>query len=265
MNLQHVVIFSCLLMLGCEKEITIREICDQQSKMCSDLNTDGHCNAQRSEVILARHFEKVQPNDENKYDLLMKFDEYSSCIALASKIEHIKLKDKKTSRINGYITSLNEIKRLIRETSDTSHPGLLYYFWSHNGDEKALEKLLSLENTQSMQTSEMQLLLATYYVKIDLEKTIEILYRALELNPDGEKPNNEIYTTLVNIFYKQKKYKQAYIWAVISIESGVENIELALLSEHLTAQGKSLDGLNKLAYKTQDEVESGNFISPRGF
>lgn len=265
MKIKYALIFAPLFLIGCERQITVREVCDVNESFCSDLNTDGHCNAIRSEVIVKRHLEKKDPSDENKYNLLLDFEEYSSCIHLASQIEHIKLKEKKNSRIKGYMTSLREIKRLIAETKDTSHPGILYYQWSQTNDEAALNKFLSLENTESMKNTQMQFLLATYYIKFDLEKTVNLLYRALELNPEHGTPNNEIYKTLVNIFYKQKKYKHAYIWALIAKESCIENIEITPLEHMLETQGKSLGNLEKLANKTLEQIESGTFFSPREF
>lgn len=265
MKIRYALILTPLLLLGCDKQISVREVCDVNANFCNDLNTDGHCNAIRSEVIVKRYLENQTPSDENKFKLLVDFEEYSSCIHLASQIEHIKLKEKKNSRIKGYMTSLREIKRLIAETKDTSHPGILYYQWSHTNNEAALNKFLSLENAESMRNTQMQFLLATYYIKFDLEKTVNLLYRALELNPKDGIPNNEIYKTLVNIFYKQKKYKHAYIWALIAKESGIENIEIAPLEHMLENQGKSLVNLKKLANKTLDQIESGTFFSPRDF
>jgi len=265
MKIKYALIFAPLFIVGCERQITVREVCDVNANFCNDLNTDGHCNAIRSEVIVKRYLEKQDPSDESKYKLLLDFEEYSSCIHLASQIEHIKLKEKKNSRIKGYMTSIREIKRLTAETKDTSHPGMLYYQWSHTNDESALNKFLSLEDSKSMKNTQMQFLLATYYIKFDLEKTVNLLYRALELNPEGATPNNEIYKTLVNIFYKQKKYKHAYIWALISKESGIENIEITPLEHMLESQGKSLTNLEKLASKTQEQIESGTFFSPREF
>ena len=265
MELKYALIFASKFLIGCENQITVREVCDQNANFCNDLNSDGHCNAIRSEVIVKRYIENKAPTDENKNKLLLDFEEYSSCIHLASQIEHIKLKEKKNSRIKGYLTSQREIKRLIAETKNTSHPGVLYYQWSHTNDETALYKFLSLENTQEMKTSQMQFLLATYYIKFDLEKTVDLLYRALELNPENSQPNNEIYKTLVNIFYKQKKYKHAYIWALIAKDSGIDNIEIAPLEHMLESQGKSLNNLEKLASKIQDQVESGTFFPPGSF
>lgn len=263
MKLTYLLFLSTLLLVGCDNQISVREVCEQSPQMCDDLNTDGHCNFERSEVIVARYYEQKTPTDENKFTLLTHFEKYSKCIHLASGIEHIKLKDKKTSRMNGYLTSLREIKRLSNETINSSLPNLLYYHWSRNGSEQALEQFLKQENDSIMQTSELQFLLATYYIKFDIDKTISLLYHSLELS-NGDKPvNNEIYTTLLNLFYKQKNYKNAYIWGLIAQESGVDKIDLISLENLLVAEGKSIDSLEDLADKTLSDIQDGQFISPR--
>ncbi|ATC95153.1 DUF2989 domain-containing protein [Pseudoalteromonas tunicata] len=263
MKLAYLLFLSTLLLVGCDSQISVREVCEQSPLMCEDLNTDGHCNFERSDVIVARYYEKQQPTDVNKFTLLNGFEKYSKCIHLASGIEHIKLKDKKTSRMNGYLTSLKEIKRLSQETVNSQLPQLLYYHWSRNGSEQALEQLLQQENQPSMQTSELQFLLATYYIKFDLDKTITLLYRSLELYK-GDKPiNQEIFTTLVNLFYKQKNYKNAYIWGLIAQESGGAKIDLAGLENLLAGEGKSIESLEDLADKTLSDIQDGKFVSPR--
>ena len=85
--------------------------------------------------------------------------------------------------------------RIFQDTKNTNHPGLLYYHWSRNNDQSALTKLLTLEEKQDKRVTEdaeMQFFLASYYVKFDDEKTIDLLYKTLELNKAGETPNPEI-------------------------------------------------------------------------
>ena len=78
------------------------------------------------------------------------FESYNQCITLAAKIEHIKLKSKTTSRIEGQLTSIKEMTRLYQDTKNTNHPGLLYYHWSRNNEQSALTRLLAMENDESV-------------------------------------------------------------------------------------------------------------------
>ena len=158
--------------------------------------------------------------------------------------------------------------RIFQDTKNTDHPGLLYYHWSRNNDQSALTKLLALEEKQDKRVTEdaeMQFFLASYYVKFDDEKTIDLLYKTLELNKAGEAPNPEIYPTLVSLFYKHEKYKHAYTFARVAQLSGYEDVDILPIEHQLAAAGKSLDSLDDLAQKTYDSIQEGSFVSPRGF
>ncbi|CCQ12205.1 FIG00949460: hypothetical protein [Pseudoalteromonas luteoviolacea B = ATCC 29581] len=233
--------------------------------MCSDLNQDSHCKEERAEVIFARYYEYKKPTEENKYTLLKNFESYGKCISLAAQIEHIKLKEKTTSRVEGQLTAQKEMYRLYQDTKGTTHPGLLYFHWSRQNDEEALTKLLQMEETDKVKKNkEMQLFLASYYAKVDVDKTINILYNVLELNKAGEQPPVEVYATLVSLYYKQDKFKHAYTFARVAQLSGFNDIEILPIKHQLTSQGKDLSPLDDLAQKTYDSIQGGEFISPRG-
>lgn len=260
------VLVGLLALSGCEEPLTLTKVCEETPGLCLDLNKDSHCKKQRSEVIFSRYYEYKKPNDENKYQLLKDFEQYDKCVSLAAKIEHIKLKSKTTSRVEGHLTSLKEMTRLYQDTQDTNHPGLLYYHWSRNNSQSALTKLIGLENDKSVTTSaEMQFFLASYYIKFDEEKTIDLLYKTLELNKAGQQPNPEVYTTLVSLFYKHEKYKHAYTFARVAKLSGIENIEMFPIENKLASSGKDLDSLDTLAEQTFDSIQNGEFVSPREF
>lgn len=255
----------CLLSLlvGCDNAKSIREICDENSQFCADLNTDSHCNTERADVILGRYAESKTPDDATKYKLLSAFHDYAKCVELAASIEHIKLKEKTTSRVNGHLTALKEINRLSKDTRNSQYPHLLFYHWSRNGDEGAIQSLIAMDEKRELETSEFQYKLATYYTKFDSDLAIDKLYHALELNPAGNEAKPEIYTALTNMFYQMEEHKLSYIWALVAKEAGVQNIDLAPLEYELTNQGKSLSELANLAADTLSRIEDGNFTSPR--
>ena len=251
------------LIAGCDSGKSIREICEQESGFCSDLNTDSHCNTQRADVILLRYAESKNADDKTQYELLTAFHDYAKCVELAASIEHIKLKEKTTSRVNGHLTALKEIKRLSKATEYSQYPHLLFYHWSVNGKESAIDTLITMDEKGELETSEFQYKLATYYTKFNTDLAIDKLYKALELNPSGEDASPEIYTALTNMFFQLNEYKLSYIWALVARESGVKNIDLAPLEYELTNSGKSLEQLASLADKTLDDIENGTFRSPR--
>ncbi|WP_105167980.1 DUF2989 domain-containing protein [Pseudoalteromonas sp. T1lg23B] len=266
MALRQSIVLSVLLLAGCDNPITLSRVCDETPGFCSDLNTDSHCREERAEVIVARYHEYKKPTDENKYQLLKLFEDYDRCVSIAAKIEHIKLKEKTTSRVNGHLTSLKEINRIFKETLDTTHPGLLYYHWSRNANRAALNKLLNMQEQNVVKNDpEIQLFLATFYAKIDDDKTVDLLYRVLELNKKGQQPAPEVYETLTSIFYKQEKYKHAYTFAKVAKLSGFDSVDIIPIEHHITSLGKSLDPLNDLAQKTYNSIQEGTFVSPREF
>ncbi|MGS0536034.1 DUF2989 domain-containing protein [Pseudoalteromonas sp. SaAl2] len=266
MLLRASALLSLLVLTGCEETLTQAKVCKETPGLCNDLNKDSHCKKQRTDVILARYHEYKQPTEENKYSLLQGFEQYSQCVSLAAKIEHIKLKEKTTSRVEGHLTSIKEMTRIYQDTKGTNHPGLLYYHWSRNNDQSALTKLLALEDDPSVtQDAQMQFFLASYYIKFDEDKTIDLLYKTLELNEAQQTPNPEVYITLVSLFNKHEKFKHAYTFARVAQLSGITNIDILPIEHKITATGKSLDSLETLAQQTYDSIQSGQFVSPREF
>ena len=258
-----VLVSSTTVLTGCEKELTLRQICKEKSHLCEDLGTDSHCKKERLEVIFRRYYEAKLPSDKNRHELLMKWEKYSACIELASQIEHIKLKSKKTVRVDGYLVSVDEIKRLSDATVASDYPPLLYYHWTRNGSNRHLEKFLALEGTKQLNTPELVFGLATYYIKRDLPKTIRLLYKTLSLHKKGEAVNPEIYSSLSSIYFKLEKPSNAYLWAKVARLSGQENVNLEELKFEISNQGKTTEHLDAQAQQTLDSILDGNFVIPK--
>ena len=267
-KLAHVALFTGMLTslvftTGCESELTLRQICDEKAELCNDLGSDGHCKNERLDVIFHRYHEAKLPSDKNRHALLLKWEKYSACIELASQIEHIKLKEKKTLRVDGYIVSVNEIKRLSDATVTSDYAPLLYYHWTRNGSNKHLEKFLALEGSKQINTPELVFGLATYYIKRDLPKTVELLYKTLSMYKEGDAVNPEIYSSLSSIYYKLEKTSNAYLWAKVAQLSGQENVNLEELRLEINNQGKTTNGLDKQAQATLDSILDGDFVIPK--
>lgn len=255
-------VIAVLLIPGCDEGLTLRQICEEKPNLCSDMGADGHCNKERMEVIFKRYYEAKLPSDKNRYNLLLDLEQYSDCMELASQIEHIKLKEKKTFRVDGYIGSVKDIKRLSDATQSSDYAPLLYYHWTRNSNSKALDKFLALEGTKKIDTPELMYGLATYYVKRDLDHTVDLLYKALKMYKPGDVINSEIYASLSSIFFKQEKFSNAYLWAKISEMSGLENVNLEELKFEIGGMGKSTDSLDELAENTYDQILDGKFVQP---
>lgn len=259
-------ILAALMLAGCDDTLTLNQVCTETPGFCEDLNKDSHCKDERAELIYARYHEYKSPTEDNKYTLLKHLEDYNQCVSLAAKIEHIKLKEKTTSRVEGHLTALKEMTRVYQETKNSNHPGLLYYHWSRNNDKAAMNKLLNMQDDPRVQNDpEIQLFLAEFYAKVDDDKTIDILYRVLELNKAGENPDPEVYASLVSIFFKHEKYKHAYTFARVAQLSGFEEVDIIPVTQELLALNKELEPLDALAQQTYDAIQAGEFVSPREF
>ncbi|RUO81281.1 DUF2989 domain-containing protein [Idiomarina tyrosinivorans] len=209
--------FAALTLTGCfEKEMTVRDICEQQPQLCSDIASDNWCNLERRKVIFSRYARLQKDDGEHQYRLLRDLESYSKCMELASRIEHKQLKEKQSARIESYFASMQAIDKLNEETRNSENPLLLYWHWSRNGNTDAIDKLLTIEGSKQVQTPELQLAYATYYAKANEDKTFEHLYRALSLYRKDAEVNPEIAVTLMTLNLARNNAKAAFIWGNIA-------------------------------------------------
>lgn len=265
MRLLCLLIFS-LFLFGCENaffgEKTISQICREYPQMCQDLNSDAHCRKEKAEIIRSRYANLQAPSDQLKYQLLLQFEDYKVCIGKAAQIEHIKRKEKKTDRVKGVITARRQLAQLARDTKDSKDPYLLHYHWSRFGKEESMNNFLALEATGALEKPDLQVKLAEYYVKKDLDRTVNILYHALELYKSGDTVDPEIFYSLSTIFLKQERFPRAYVWAYIAKEYGVRDLDLAQIEALVRQVGKRPNRLEDIADDYISDIRSGKFVAP---
>jgi hypothetical protein len=245
-----------------EKELNITQVCQEKPGLCTDLVEDGHCRVERSETILARFGEQKLPSDANKYRLLLDFEKYSKCMELAKGIEHIKLKEKTTARVNSYMVSLNEIKRLTDETVTSDYPGLLYYHWSRHQSRPHLEKFEQAAKAGQLNTPDLKFALARYYIERDKSLAITTMLDALKLYKAGDVVDTDIYTSLTTLYFKQNKLPESYHWALVAQEAGVERIEFDMILKSAKDNALDKDKIETLADETVAGLEVGQFQPP---
>ncbi len=253
-----------LLINGCSDKVNLVKLCNDNAEICNEFGQDSWCKSQRVDVVLNRIEVKKHQLDVDKYHLLVAYEGYVKCMSLASQIQHIKLKEKTTLRKNNLLKAKANLSLLSEQNANSKHPHLLYYFWSRESNELALQEFLQLEGTSVLENSTAQFHLATYYIKRDTNKTLGLLYRALELHQPGTILPAEILQTLATIFTKKKQYKQAYIWLrtyQILIDKPNEMIETSLRS-YLQAETLDADFLDQVASTTLAKIEAGQFSSP---
>ncbi|MFD2166727.1 DUF2989 domain-containing protein [Thalassotalea euphylliae] len=258
-------LFPLLIMSGCDTGPDLAKICKESPNICNDFIEDTWCKTERRDKIFAKYALQQSGADKQKYNLLIAYEDYAACMEHASKIEHIKLKYKQRNRIDNFAKAKQRIEELSEETKNSEHPELLYYHWSRYLNNTALEKFLAMEGSAALETPASQFHLATYYIKRDPDKTLELLFHALELQKEGDVPNKEIFKAITTIFTDKEEYKQAYIWLKIlklhdPQDETISNDNLLQYSE-----GYQLDGpfLDQVAQATLEKIELGTFTAPK--
>lgn len=254
-----------LLLQACNSEQNITELCEENVAICAEFVADSWCKSERKKILLSYKSLNTQAIDFNKYNVLIALENYKECMSFAGKIEHIKLKEKRSVRLQNTENAIKKITALSNETKNSDDPYILYYHWSRYLEKTALHKFIKLEGSQALESPELQFFLATYYTKIDDKKTLGLLYHALELYKEGDKINPELLKSLITIFTDNEEYKQAYIWLKI-LELYIpsdKNINKNSLPNF--AQFHRLDAafLDKVAISTLSKIQSGQFTSPK--
>ncbi|WP_341501156.1 DUF2989 domain-containing protein [Gallaecimonas sp. GXIMD4217] len=250
-----------LLLVACDTAKPIRSICEDHPELCADLNSDGWCRYERADVIRSR-FELITANQQQdllRYRLLVDLEEYSDCIRLAAGITHHKSKEKQSDRGSAYLNSLAAIKKRQAEIKDSTEPHLLYYRLSRFGDMEAQRAFLALEGTGALDSLELKEMLASYYSKLDRPKTIRLLLEALSLKKKGDEVSPDIYHSLASLSQQERRFREAYVWALISKESGVLDTNFNLLEGQLLRDQKLLGELGKRADRILDAIQDNAF------
>ena len=263
---------NCLIILtmvfalwGCEQKQNLATLCENHPDICNEFESDSWCRSERIKVGFNNLAVQRENKDIDKYYLLLSYEDYAACMSHASKIEHIKYKNKKTIRTNNFVKAKQQIEYWSDNTKSSEHPELLYYHWTRYLNDKALQKFLALEGSKALESTESQFNLATYYTKRDPNKTIKILYRALELYQPSKPLNIEILKSLTTIFEDKKEYKQAYVWLkVLQLyspdEKEISDDGLFRFKNQYDLDFKILD---KVASITFDKIQDGEFTAPK--
>lgn len=257
-------LISILLLTSCDSGPNLSEVCQNNEQLCQVFTEDSWCKAERKNVIMTSVHLNNSKQDIDKYNLLLAYEAYGTCIRYAKKIEHIKLKEKKSRRIENYLKVQQLIKQLSEQTKNSSHPSLLFYHWSRYLDQNALDKFLAMEGSALLETPNAQFALATYYIKTDETKTLALLFHALELYKENEEINDEIFSSLATIFQGDNKVKQAYIWLKIyhlytpDKESVTDQSLIDFANTHQLKQSL----LDQVAEQTLANIEQSTFKAP---
>ena len=250
---------------GCDNKPNLAKLCRDNKEICDDYGKDSWCKTERNQLSLARIALKHNQNDVEKFTVLLAYEDYIKCMALASQIQHIKLKEKTTMRKNLLRKAKKSLLALTEETVTSNNSHLLYYHWSRTGNKNSLNNFLSLEGTEVLDNSIDQFHLATHYVKRNPKKTLKLLYRSLELHIPDSQLEIEIFQTLATVFSKNKQFKQGYVWLKmyeLSHEKPEEWVS-ETLQQYIQAYELDETFLDEVAQTTLDKVLNGKFDSPK--
>ncbi len=252
-------------LMGCDKGPSFAELCEQHTEICQEFQQDTWCKRERIAVGFANLNHKLTASDGNQYQQLIAYEDYAQCMEHASQIEHIKLKVKKTIRVNNVIKAQERIKEISKATESSEHPDLLYFHWSRYLNERALNKFIALEGNEVLEKPNRQVNLASYYSKRDPNKTLKLLYHALELYPSNATIDTEIFKSIASVFADKKEHKQAYIWSKILhlYDPEDKNINDKGLISYLKTHNLNGQFLDRVAKTTLNNIVEGKFKSPQ--
>ncbi|MGF1686262.1 DUF2989 domain-containing protein [Photobacterium japonica] len=213
-----VLLVSLVPLTGCfERHRTTDQLCEAYPELCADTNlNDGQCRIQRANVIWQRYDVMQTPTDQEKFKELKFTSVYQHCLEYAARIEPTELKERKTHRNRALLNTYTSIKRLNDELATSTDPEIIYYRWSQ-GDQDALRQFLRLEGTPALETPDLQLALATFYIAKDRTKTQTLLLRALSLYDANQTVKPEIIQTLATLSHQQGSPHHAYLWSMTGI------------------------------------------------
>ena len=212
------IVFLSLLLSGCfDRYRSTESLCNDNLSLCQSLNlNDGQCRIQRTNLIWQRYDTLQTPTDEHKFKELKLTKEYQFCLEYAAIIEPTELKQRKTKRIQALYHSYESIERLNQELRLSQDPHIIYYRWSQ-GDQIAKQQFIALEGNKELEHPELQLALASYYIKKDKTKTLDILHHSLSLYKTNDNININILRSLATLYYQQNNEYAAYVWTTIAI------------------------------------------------
>ncbi len=265
MKFTHIVLFmSTFSLFSCDNGPNFAELCVMHSEICHEFEQDSWCKRERIAVGFANLEHVKTPLDPQKFERLIAYESYAICMEHASKIEHIKFKNKQVMRVNNLLKAREQIKIISKQTKRSLHPDLLYFHWSRYLNKKALVKFLKLEDTLQLETPELQLNLATYYVKRDKEKTLLLLYHSLELSNDDKPIDVEVFKSISTLFADKKDFNKAYIWSKIVYLYAPDDgmVTERSLENYIRAYNLDSEPLDDVAEETLEQILDGQFKAP---
>jgi len=212
---------------------SLSDICSSKPQLCADLHQIGDCRYKRTTLIRARYYDKIAPNEAHTRALLTELDDYESCLELTLFLEFTRHKERKNLRLENYLTAQKLMQEKLKESRGTQDPHLAYYLWTRHQDLNAKTVFLNAANQKELTDISLLTKLATTYSKEDPQRALDLFYKALRESKSVDDLPKNIFTSIMTLFYQNKEFEQAYIWALIAKEENTEkefpvNLDLIL-------------------------------------
>lgn len=238
---------------------SIKTICEDYPHFCADLNTDGWCRAERSEIIRHRFNFKDDDSDRPKYALLVNYENYESCIAKASQIEYIKYRDKEFARKEATVSINKALKQLQWQTKNSPDPYISYYQWSRFGYEDARARFVAAAKQGVFSEPKYYIDLASILIADDPLAARDALFMALSQYGNVEQEiDGHITGMLMTLSMDIENYRMAYVWSKVTnhFADSIDNSQLVALSSQYSLP---VDILDRLADDITGAIESREF------
>lgn len=259
---------SLLLLSACDylKGDDIGSICKNSPELCADLHQIGDCRFIRTTVIRARYYDKIEPNELHKRQLLTELDEYESCLELTLFMQFTRNKHRKQRRVDNYLQTQKLIQDHLKESTGTKDPMLAYYLWTRYQDMQAREVFLKASTKSNVTDPQLLFKLATVYSKENSQEALDIFYKAFRKTKSLKQIPHSSYAIIMTLFYQHLRFEDAYIWALIAEEEDTMNefpINLDLILQKGVASGDKLiinvKELQEEAKRYHELLDDGEF------
>lgn len=264
------VMFIIILLSGCDsfKNDSLSNICKNSPELCEDLHQIDDCRFKRSTVIRARHYDKIEPTEHHKRQLLNQLDEYHSCLEVRLFLEYKRNKNRKVLRLQNYLRTQELIKQQLSESRGTQDPMLAYYLWTHHQDMQARNVFLRAATKSDVTDPRLLFKLATVNAKDTPQKALNLFYKAMVMTDSLEQIPTSSFIFIMNIFYQKKQFENAYVWALIAKKEDKKeefpiNLEL-ILSKGIRSGGKLIKNDEALQDKSDnyyEQLQDGDFTA----
>jgi hypothetical protein len=142
------------------------------------------------------------------------------------------IKKRESDRKGNYYYAKKMINDLNDKIEDSENPYLLYWQWSRLSNEKAIVKLLNMAEDNILNDSNILFYVSQEQIKYNQKLAKTSLLMAMENYPkenyipkhgkigkkpdvltDGDSIHYEVFRTLITLYYKEKDYDSAYVFA----------------------------------------------------